>query len=308
MTDKSGVDFDRRAFVRPQVPPTYPASRIGGVIVALALIAALAFIGYRLLPTASPSSVSADDASVAQLNQRLSVIEERLTKLEEERGAAAGVHRMQSSERSEQSGERREKVVPPIQAAAPARHSDRAVFRVSATPWQSAQSSVAQRPTAPTVDPATTQRLAKLQEGIGELQKNQTANSQAWQATTDRLADMAGQVGTDNVQILRNQDELNELVNRTEMEAIPFELLRGSNPTPVGPVSLVLKSTNPKRQSYTVCVYVQPSCIQLKDRMIHEVVQFVTARNSTPLEIVVTRIVKDEILGYLEVPRSQLAH
>ncbi|HTU34002.1 MAG TPA: hypothetical protein VMF66_09390 [Candidatus Acidoferrum sp.] len=161
---------------------------------------------------------------------------------------------------------------------------------------------------SPASDPATGQRLTKLQQGVGQLEQNQQASSEAWQATTDRLADMAGQVGSQNVQILRNQDELNELVNRTEMEAIPFELLRGSNPTPVGPVALVLKSTNPKKQSYTVCVYVQPSCVELKDRMIHEVVQFVAARNSTPLEIVATRIVKDEILGYLEVPRNQAAH
>lgn len=301
MTDKSGVDFDRRAFVRPQVPPTYPSSRLGGLIVGLAVVAALAFVGYRLLPTASPTSVNADDASVAQLNQRLSVLEERLTKLEEERGTTTGVQRRQSEQRADN-------LNPPVQPAAPVRHSSRPVYRVSATPWQDTQASAAAPATAPAVDPATTQRLTKLQEGIGRLEKNQAANNQAWQATTDRLADMAGQVGTDNVQILRNQDELNELVNRTEMEAIPFELLRGSNPTPVGPVSLVLRSTNTKKQSYTVCVYVQPSCIQLKDRMIHEVVQFVTTRNSTPLEIVVTRIVKDEILGYLEVPRNQLAH
>lgn len=301
MTDKSGVDFDRHAFIRPQVPPTYPASRIGGLIVALAVIAALAFVGYRLLPEASPSSVSADDASVAELNQRLSVIEERLAKLEEERGTTAVVHRKQD-------GQRAESLDAPIQAVTPVRHSGRPVFRVSTTPGESEQSSAAAAPASPTVDPATTQRIARLQQGIGDLEKNQNANNQAWQATTDRLADMAGQVGTDNVQILRNQDELNELVNRTEMEAIPFELLRGSNPTPVGPVSLVLKATNPKRQSYTVCVYVQPSCIELKNRMIHEVVQFVTARNGAPLEIVVTRIVKDEILGYLEVPRGQLAH
>lgn len=301
MTDKSGVDFDRHAFVRPQVPPTYPSSRLGGLIVGLAIVAALAFAGYRLLPTTSPASVSADDASVAQLNQRLAVLEERLTKLEEERGMTASVQRRQSEPRVEN-------LNPPAQPAAPARRSRRPIYRVSATSWQDTQSSAAGSAAAPAVDAATTQRMTKLQEGIGQLEKNQAANNQAWQATTDRLADMAGQVGTDNVQILRNQDELNELVNRTEMEAIPFELLRGSNPTPVGPVSLVLKSTNPKKQSYTVCVYVQPSCIQLKDRMIHEVVQFVTTRNSTPLEVVVTRIVKDEILGYLEVPRNQLAH
>jgi len=116
---------------------------------------------------------------------------------------------------------------------------------------------------------------------------------------------MAGRVGTQGAAILQNQDELNQLLARTEMETIPFELLRGSSPKRVGPVSLVLKSSNSKTQHYTLCVYVQPSCIELKDRALHEVVGFVAQRNSAPLEVIATKIINDEILGYLAVPRSQ---
>lgn len=140
---------------------------------------------------------------------------------------------------------------------------------------------------------------------MGQLQSDQSANNEAWQATTDRLADVAGQVGTQNVEILRSQDELNQLLSRTEMKAIPFELIRGTNPMPVGPVSLILKSSNPKSQRYTLCVYIQPSCIELKDRTRFEVVQFVVSRNTIPFKVIATKITKDEILGYLEVPKSQ---
>ncbi len=70
----------------------------------------------------------------------------------------------------------------------------------------------------------------------------------------------------------------------------------------------MLKSSNPKKQSYTLCVYSQPSCIDLKDRTLHEVVQFVVARNTTPLEVIATKITKDQMLGYLEVPRSMSGH
>lgn len=303
MIDKSGgVDFDRRAFVQPRVPPTYPASRIGGLILGLALIAVVAFIGYRLLPAPASASGSASDVSLAEVNQRLSLIENRLTKLEEARGGLVGIHPRSAGQHAAVSA-----ADPPVQTSIPVRRSARTNYRVSPTP-ESAPPATSSAVSAPASDPGTSQRLTRLQQGVGQLEQNQHANNEAWQATTDRLADMAGQVGSQSVQILRSQDELNELVNRTEMEAIPFELLRGSNPTPVGPVALVLKSTNPKKQSYTVCVYVQPTCVELKDRMIHEVVQIVATRNSTPLEIVATRIVKDEILGYLEVPRNQLAH
>lgn len=294
MADKSaGIDFDRQVFVQtPQPNKTNSASRVGGLIFGLVIIAVLAFLGYKLLPqNAAQTSASSTDPALADIDHRLSTIEERLDKLERSRKAALAEHRKEAAEAT--------------QGQSAVKAPVKTVYRISPAPLQSSQRG---RNQTTGVDQGTKDRLAALQEGIGRLQKDQAANNDAWQATTNRLADVAGQVGTQNVQILRNQDELNELVNRTDMEAIPFELLRGSNPTPVGPVSLVLKSTNPKKQSYTLCVYVQPTCIELKDRMIHEVVQFVASRNGQPLEVIATRIVKDEILGYLEVPRSQLAH
>lgn len=293
MVDKSaGVDFDRQVFVQTPSPVNpQSGSRIGGLILGLVLIAVLAYVGYKLLPQTPEASAQTGDASVTDLDRRLTVIEERLTKLEAEKKAAATVRRRETAATPTP-------VAPATAAPARRPSASKPIYRVSGT--QTAADAPA--------NSAAVQRMASLQQGMGQLQRDQAANNDAWQATTNRLADMAGQVGTQNVQILRNQDELNELVNRTEMEAIPFELLRGSNPTPVGPVSLVLKATNPKKQSYTVCVYVQPTCIELKDRMVHEVVQFVVSRNGQPLEVIATRIVKDEILGYLEVPRNQLAH
>lgn len=283
MTDKSnaGIDFDRQVFVQSQAPSATggrTATRMGGLVFGLVIIAAIAFIGYKLIPQTPKALASADDPALASINQRLTMIEERLAKVEAEKKTVIV---------------RKEEPAKPVTSAAVPTRPVRPIYRVSG---------------APTPDPATVARLTSLQQNVGQLQQNQAASQDAWQATTNRLADMAGQVGSQNVTILRNQDELNELINRTDLEAIPFELLRGSNPQPVGPVSLVLKSTNPKKQSYTLCVYVQPTCIELKDRMVHEVVQFVVARNSTPFQVIATRIVKDEILGYLEVPRNQVAH
>ncbi len=67
-----------------------------------------------------------------------------------------------------------------------------------------------------------------------------------------------------------------------------------------------MKNTDPKAQRYTVCVYVDSKCIELKNRVLDEVVVFVLARGTTPLELVATRISRDEIVGYLEVPTEKL--
>lgn len=290
MSDKSaGIDFDRQAFVRPPAPNPRQASRVTIVFLGLAGIAAIVFLGYKLVSVAARDSASAGDSAWAGIDKRLTVIEDRLEKLEAARRAAL------PAKKEEPAG-------PKETASKPV---TRTVYQISPAPLQRVRTAPAP---APTPDPAIAQRLSSLQQGLGTLQSNEAANREAWQATTDKLADMAGQVGTQGVEILRSQDELNQLLARTEMQAIPFELLRGSNPQPIGPVSLQLKSSNQKTQRYTLCVYIQASCIQLKDRTLHEVVQFVASRNTIPLEVIAIKITKDEMLGYLEVPRSQSEH
>ena len=151
----------------------------------------------------------------------------------------------------------------------------------------------------------TLQQLATVQQGVAALQNDTAANRQAWQATSSKMADMAGQVGSQSVEELRNRDELNELLQVTEVDAIPFELYRGGSPQPVGPVTLELKSVSPRHQRYTICVYIQNSCTELKNRMAHEVVEFVVSRNAPALRVVGTKLSDDEMVGYLEVPKVQ---
>ena len=293
MADKSsGVDFDRQVFV---APPTHTARAKGdvsiiGALFAIALLAGLVFLGYKLLPQVLNVGLGfarTSDPTLADIDKRLAAMEGRLEKLEAGRRTAVPSKKEDSPEPREAASQPRTKTV----------------YQISPAPRE-------QRPTAltPAQDPTTTQRLSAVQQSLGALESSDAANREAWQATTDRLADMAGQVGTQGVEILRNQDELNQLLARTEMEAIAFELLRGSNPQLVGPVSFLLKSSNPKTQRYTLCVYVQSRCIDLKDRSLHEVVQFVASRNAAPLEVIATQVMKDRIIGYLEVPRGQSGH
>jgi len=284
MADKStGIDFDRQVFAEPQTPATRPTPRVGGILFAVVIAAAVFFLAYKLLPQMMRESGAMPDAGLAAINERLGSMEARLEKLEAARRNA-------SPARSEEKSDAKEKE----SAAKPA---PKTIYRISPAPKQ--PSPPPAKPAGP--DVATDRRLTALQSDAD-------ANREAWQATTDKLAEVAGQVGTQGVDILRNQDELNALLARTEMQAIPFELLRGSTPQPVGPVSLTLKSTNPKAKRYSLCVSVSGGCIDLKDRTIFEVVRFVASRNTAPLEVIATKVIKDHIVGYLEVPRELEVH
>lgn len=287
MSDKSsGMDFDRQLFVQPQASVPRPASNLSGLILVVVVLAAVGILAYKLVPQFSSDSASTGNLAMANIDKRLVEIEGRLEKLETSRKLIISSPNVSPADSNDKS----------------AKPAAKTVYQISPTPKQSARASAL---SAPAADPATSQRIASLQKGLGALQNDQAANQEAWHATTDRLAEVAGQVGTQGTEILRNQDEINQLLVRTEMEAIPFELRRGADPQPVGPVSLVLKSTNVKAQRYNLCVHLENSCIDLKDRSLHEVVQFILVRNTTPVQVIATKITKDEVLGYLEAPRHR---
>jgi hypothetical protein len=294
MTEKNaGIDYDREVFAPSADPASSGNPSLRGIFILFAsivAIVALGFLGYKIIAQSEISGSGADSRILAQVDQRLSAIEQRLEQVEKE-------------------NHRRSLVVPaptPKNDAPPASNSSSSTaaqpkYRVSPTPAQQS------RPVSAT-DPATQSKIAGLQQGLGALKNDTTANREAWQATTNKLSDVAGQVNSQSVQILRNQDEVNQLLAHTEKTSIPFELLRGSDPQLVGPVHLGLKSTNQKNYRYTLCVYVEQSCLELRDRNRFEVVEFIVSRNSPPLEVIATRVTKEGILGYLEVPREMVGH
>jgi Tfp pilus assembly protein PilE len=286
----AGIDYDRQVFAPSAQQPTATPSA-GGIfffVAVIAAIVALGYVGYKGFVQSSGGS-TADVRALNEMQQRVNALEERLAQAEKEN------HRRALAAQSSQNSKNET-------AAAPAQSSvhstPRPAYRISGSPAPQPSHVAA-------TDTATAQKLAGIQQGLGALQNDATSNREAWQATTDKLADVAGQVGVQSVQILRNQDEVNQLLVRTERVAIPFELLHGADPQLIGPVHLGLKSTNQKAQRYTLCVYVQTSCLELKDKAIYEVAQFAISRDSAPLEVIATKISKDGILGYLEIPREK---
>ena len=137
------------------------------------------------------------------------------------------------------------------------------------------------------------------------MQSELNANHEAWRATTDRLADVVGVVGQQQNELSETRETVNQLLARTKRQALGFELMRGNSKMPVGPVTLQLRSVDMKGQRYSVCVYFEDRCIELKDRVLNEVVVFVVSKDSAPLELVATKVLHDQIVGYLEVPTAR---
>lgn len=280
----AGVDFDRKAFVPAVERAPRPPARMLGFLLLLCALAALAFVGYKVLSDSRPSAPATMDSQTLQtLQQHLTKIEKRLDQLERRRKSSA----------SESGAAPNEAAKAPVANSSP----KKTVYAVAPASGTKTQPSPALLSPQPLHTPSAG---APPNDTVG-------ADREAWQATTDRLADVVGVVGAQEGEIAQTRQQLNALLARTHANAIPFELRRGASRQSVGPVSMVLKGSDPRSQRYTLCVYVDDKCVELRNRSVDEVVAFVLTRDSAPLELVATKILRDQIVGYLEVPTEKTA-
>lgn len=280
-----GVDFDRKAFL----PTTEGAPRsqnraLGAVIFLVALLAA-GILGYKVLSEFKQGTAAASDSqNLEAIQQQVAKLERRLEQLERRHKA--------STQESDPATNARPNV--PVEKSSPKKtvYSFAPPTGVKLQAPSMMPSQAVNPPLRPTAGPSS-------------ARDDGSADSEAWQATTDRLADVAGIVGSQQGEIDQTREQLTTLLAQTRRSAVFFDLHRGSARQSVGPVSIVLKASDPRNQRYTVCVYLEDKCVELKDRTVDEVVVFVASRNSAPLELVATRVLRDRIVGYLEVPSGK---
>ena len=278
------INIDRQMLVSSGKQGPGPGARAAGLVIFIVVIGALGFLGYKLASNSSLFGPGVQaNSNVDQIQQQLDDINKRLDDLEKHHKATVTVP-AKAAEKTE-----------PVNSVKTS-HPASSAYMVSSASMMKPETNPVPRPAA---DAATTQ------PAVAALNEATVANHEAWEATTDRLADVVGVVGSQQGQISQTRDQVNQLEAQKRRTATQFELRRGTQAQPVGPVSLVLKDSDLKRQRYTVCVYVSTQCIELKDRAVDEVVVFALSHDRTPLELIATKVTRDGIVGYLEIPTNK---
>ena len=114
------------------------------------------------------------------------------------------------------------------------------------------------------------------------------------------LTDVSGAVAT-------NAKELAALKELGERNYFEFALGKTRAPQKIGDLRLVLKKTDPKHNRFTVEVLADDKKVEKKDKTINEPVQLYVSGSSQAYEIVVNQVRKNEVIGYLAVPKLKLA-
>jgi chromosome segregation ATPase len=120
-------------------------------------------------------------------------------------------------------------------------------------------------------------------------------------ATRDDLKMARSEMGT---LIARNHDEIDQLRRLGERDYVEFTITGKNKPQKVSNVTVELKGVNEKRNQFSVAMTVEDKRFEKKNRALNEPIFFYTSGTKIPEEIVINKVSKDTISGYVSVPKA----
>jgi len=107
--------------------------------------------------------------------------------------------------------------------------------------------------------------------------------------------------------IARNHDEIDQLRRLGERDYVEFTIAGKNKPQKVGNVTVELKNVNEKKNQFSVAMTVEDKRFDKKNRALNEPIFFYTAGTKVPEEVVINKVSKDTISGYVSVPKANSA-
>ncbi|MFQ5740695.1 MAG: hypothetical protein ACE5JX_16955 [Acidobacteriota bacterium] len=140
-------------------------------------------------------------------------------------------------------------------------------------------------------------RVGQISSNIGDLRELSTRNRK----------DIESNQG--NLELVRkssdaNAQQINAVKTSLEREYYNFELEKKGATMKVFNVALSLKGVDSKKQRYTLEIFADGKRIKKKNQSINEPIYFYVKDLKKPYEILVNRIDKKNVVGYLSIPKG----
>jgi len=158
---------------------------------------------------------------------------------------------------------------------------------------------------------ATDKRYKQLQSQLADQQK-QLKDTQ--DLVAKNRADLEGNISSTrdelNGSIAKTHEELVVLEKRGERSYTEFDLMKAKQFQRIGPITLSLRKADTKHKNYDIEMIVDDNQMSKKKVNLYEPIWIHTENESQPVQIVVNRIEKNLIHGYVSAPKykpSELA-
>src|ERR1700720_4209013 len=120
-------------------------------------------------------------------------------------------------------------------------------------------------------------------------------------ATREDLKMARSEMGT---LIARNHDEIDQLRRLGERDYVEFTIVGKNKPQKVGNVTVELKGINQKKNQVNLAMTVEDKRFEKKNRALNEPIFFYISGTHIPEEIVVNKVGKDQVSGYVSIPKA----
>lgn len=152
--------------------------------------------------------------------------------------------------------------------------------------------------------PVVDKRYAQLKAQLDDQQK-QLKDTQ--DAVAKNRADLEGSISSTrdelNGSIAKTHDELVALEKRGERSYYEFDLTKSKQFQRIGPMSLSLRKTDTKHKSYDLTMLVDDNELTKKKVNLYEPVWIHMENGGQPVQVVVNRIDKNGVHGYVSAPK-----
>jgi hypothetical protein len=154
----------------------------------------------------------------------------------------------------------------------------------------------------------------QLKELRARLDDQQKQLKETQDAVAQNRTDLEGNLNSTrdelNGSIAKTHEELVALAKRGERSYFEFDLTKSKQFQRVGPVTLSLRKADTKHKSYDVEMIVDDNQLSKKKVNLYEPIWIHTENESQPVQVVVNRVEKNLVHGYVSAPKykpSELA-
>jgi chromosome segregation ATPase len=145
--------------------------------------------------------------------------------------------------------------------------------------------------------------VSGVKTDVGVVREEVATAKSALEQHASELKRMVGDLGVMSGLIATNSRDLEALRALGERNYYEFSLTKAQKSKKVGDMLIAYKRADPKRNRFTIEVTADDKRVEKKDRTVNEPVQIYMASHRQPHEIVINQVKKDEIVGYLAVPK-----
>ncbi len=149
------------------------------------------------------------------------------------------------------------------------------------------------------------QRFEGVNEEISTVKESVASNQKELTETLAQLTALGVRVTEQGSMIATTSDGLDELIRRGEREYVTFDFLKKRR-AQVGAISVELRKADTKRQRADIHIFVDDRKMERKNINVNTPVNFYVGSEKIHYELVINQVLKDQIKGYVSVPKGKL--